>query len=75
MKVTLVEPYAEARGVLACKGEYYVRMLNGKPIIQRRPKRTKPPTEKQLKARKMFKKMAGNGWRNVKGGNRMVTEW
>jgi hypothetical protein len=34
--------------------EYYTRVLNGKQIVQRRPKRDKPPTEAQIKARKTF---------------------
>ncbi len=33
---------------------YYTRVLHGKQIVQRRPKRDKPPTEAQIKARKAF---------------------
>lgn len=54
MKVTLQEPYETARGVLAKDGEYYIRMLNGHAVVQRRPIRNKPPTDKQLRIRKQF---------------------
>ena len=40
--------------------EYYARMQYGKVVIQRRPKRDKPPTEAQKRAREAFaKKYAG----------------
>ena len=40
--------------------EHYARVQYGKTVIQRRPKRDKPPTEAQIKARKAFaKKYAG----------------
>ena len=40
--------------------EYYARVQYGKEIIQRCPKRTKPPTEAQIRAREAFaKKYAG----------------
>lgn len=40
--------------------EFYTRTLNGKQVIQRRPKRDKPPTEAQIKVRKSFaEKYAG----------------
>ena len=40
--------------------EYYARVLHDKVVIQRRPKRTKPPTEAQKKVREEFaKKYAG----------------
>ena len=40
--------------------EHYARMQYGKVVIQRRPKRDKPPTEAQKKVREEFgKKYAG----------------
>ena len=40
--------------------EYYARVQYGKEVIQRCPKRTQPPTEAQIKARKAFaEKYAG----------------
>ena len=40
--------------------DHYARVLNGDIVIQRRPKRTKPATEAQIKARKEFsEKYAG----------------
>ena len=40
--------------------QYYARFQYGKVVIQRRPKRDKPPTEAQKRAREIFaKKYAG----------------
>ena len=40
--------------------QYYARVQYGKTVIQRRPKRDKPPTEAQKRAREAFaKKYAG----------------
>ena len=40
--------------------QYYARVQYGKVVIQRRPKRDKPPTEAQKRAREAFaKKYAG----------------
>ena len=40
--------------------EYYARVQYGKIVVQRRPKRDKPPTEAQKRAREVFaKKYAG----------------
>ena len=52
MKAALEHPIKSLRGNLTKK--YYVRVLNGDIVVQRRPKRTKPPTEAQIKARKAF---------------------
>ncbi len=52
MKAKFADPIESVKGNLS--PEYYARMLNGEQIIQRRPKRTKPPTEKQLRQRKWF---------------------
>lgn len=44
---------------LSIKGSmsnYYIRELNGKMIMQRRPTRDKPPTSKQIEWRKEFVK-------------------
>ena len=45
---------------------HYVRVLNGELVIQRRPKRTKPATEAQIRARREFKEKYGQyafSWR------------
>ena len=58
MIAKLNEPIKTLRGNLG--KEYYVRVLYDKVVIQRRPKRTKPPTEAQKRAREAFaKKYAG----------------
>jgi hypothetical protein len=51
-------PVKSLKGKL-CK-QYYARVQYGKTVIQRRPKRDKPPTEAQKRAREAFaKKYAG----------------
>ena len=58
MIAKLNEPIKTLRGNLG--KEYYARMQYGKVVIQRRPKRDKPPTEAQKRAREAFaKKYAG----------------
>ena len=58
MKATLQDPIQSLRGKLG--KDYYARVQYGEVVIQRRPKRDKPPTEAQLKARKAFaEKYAG----------------
>lgn len=52
MKAELEFPIKFLKGNLG--SEYYIRVLNGKQIVQRRPKRDKAPTEAQIKARKAF---------------------
>ena len=52
MKAELEYPIKSLRGNIG--SEYYTRVMNGKQIVQRRPKRTKPPTEEQQRARKEF---------------------
>jgi hypothetical protein len=51
-------PIESIRGNLTT--EHYARVQYGKVVIQRRPKRDKPPTEAQKRAREAFaKKYAG----------------
>ena len=58
MKAELEYPIKSLRGNIG--SEYYTRVMYGKQIVQRRPKRTKPPTEAQKRAREEFgKKYAG----------------
>jgi hypothetical protein len=52
MKAELEYPIKSLRGNIG--SEYYTRVMYGKQIVQRRPKRTKPPTEEQQRARKEF---------------------
>ena len=52
MKAELEHPIKSLQGNIS--PEYYTRILNGKQIIQRRPKRDKPATEAQKRARKAF---------------------
>ena len=49
--VTLKRPIAEARGILKKRDRYYIRMLDGQCIVQRRPKCY---SEKQRAMRKAF---------------------
>ena len=54
----LNEPIQSRRGYLT--NEHFARMQYGKVVIQRRPKRDKPPTEAQKRAREAFaQKYAG----------------
>ena len=58
MIAELNDPVQTIRGNLT--KEHYARMQYGKVVIQRRPKRDKPPTEAQKRVRKEFaKKYAG----------------
>ena len=58
MIAELNDPIKTLRGNLT--KDLYARMQYGKTVIQRRPKRDKPPTEAQLRARAAFaKKYAG----------------
>ena len=58
MIAELNDPIQTLRGNLT--KEHYARMQYGKVVIQRRPKRDKPPTEAQKKVREEFgKKYAG----------------
>lgn len=58
MIAELEYPIESLRGNLT--KEHYARMQYDKLVIQRRPKRDKPPTEAQIKARKAFaEKYAG----------------
>jgi hypothetical protein len=52
MLAELEHPIKSLRGNIS--PGYYTRVLNGKQIIQRRPKRDKPPTDAQIRARKEF---------------------
>lgn len=52
MQAKMMAPIEHVRGKIA-KG-YYARVQYGKQIIQRCPRRQKPPTEAQLKARERF---------------------
>ena len=58
MIAELEHPLESIRGNLT--KHYYARVQYGKIVIQRRPKRDKPPTEAQKRAREAFaKKYAG----------------
>ena len=52
MKAELEHPIKSLKGNIS--PGYYARVLNGKQIIQQRPKRKKPATEAQIKARREF---------------------
>ena len=53
MIATLIEPYATMSGSLSKTDDKYVRMLNGKCILQHKPRN---PTPKQIAARLAFKR-------------------
>ena len=58
MKAKAIYPIESIHGNIS--PDHYARVLNGQLIIQRRPKRTKPATEAQKRAREAFaKKYAG----------------
>jgi hypothetical protein len=60
MRAKLVAPFESLHGKL--DRDFYARVMYGKQIIQRCPRRWKPPTEKQLEARRKFaEKYAGRG--------------
>ena len=52
MIAKLMAPIKSVHGKLT--PGFYARMLNGKQIIQRCPRRVKAPTEAQLEARRRF---------------------
>ena len=52
MRAKLVAPFESLHGKL--DKDFYARVMYGKQIIQRCPRRLKPPTEAQLKARERF---------------------
>lgn len=52
MKANYIVPIASIQGKIAYG--YYAHILNGKTIIHRCPKRTKPATTAQIKARQNF---------------------
>ena len=47
-------PIDSLRGKLSLGSDYYARMLYGKLVIQRCPRRHKPPTPAQIEARRKF---------------------
>ena len=58
MKAKAIDIIEFLRGNLT--KDHYARILNGEIVIQRRPKRTKPATEAQIRARREFgEKYAG----------------
>ena len=58
MIVELNYPIKSLKGKLG--KHYYARVQYGKTVVQRRPKRDKPPTEAQKRAREAFaQKYAG----------------
>ena len=52
MKAKAIDIIEFLRGNLT--KDHYARILNGEIVIQRRPKRTKPATEAQIRARREF---------------------
>ena len=72
MKATLMVPIDSLRGKLSLGSDYYVRMLYGKVIIQRCPKRSKPPTSAQLEARRKFVEKYAHPSRKHPNGNEIV---
>lgn len=74
MKAKMMAPIASVSGKIA-KG-YYARVIYGKQIIQRCPIRTKPPTEKQMEARRIFLEKYKKTRRNTeekRSGNEVVS--
>ena len=54
-KATLIQPIKSLHGTLAKDDRFYIRTLNGKTIIQRKPDRSKHiPTQAQLRAQQVF---------------------
>ena len=55
-KATLIHPIKSLHGTLAKDNRFYIRTLNGKTIIQRKPDRSKHiPTEKEKQNQERFK--------------------
>jgi len=55
MKAEPHYPIAAIHGSLT--KDHYCRILNGQQIIQRKPVRNKPPTERQLAVREVFRRV------------------
>jgi hypothetical protein len=72
MKAKLIFPLASMHGTIG--RDYYIRMVNGKQVIQRCPRRRGPATAAQIAARKAFaEKYAGNKGK-VRDAKGVVTE-
>ena len=74
MRAKMMAPIASVSGKIA-KG-YYARVMFGKQIIQHCPIRTKPPTEKQIAARRIFVEKYRKTRRNTeerRSGNEVVS--
>ena len=59
MRATLVVPVESLRGKFG--SDYYARVMYGKVIIQRCPRRWKKPTAAQIEARKRFTEKYARG--------------
>jgi len=74
MKATAVYPLSALHGSIT--PDHYCRILKGKLIVQRKPKRDKAPTERQLAARREFaerQKQRRDGGGKVASGIVVVT--
>lgn len=67
MRAKLYVPFEQLRGKIG--EDYYARVLYGKQVIQRCPRRYKPPTPAQLEARKRFAEKYGKGRGKVLDGD------
>jgi hypothetical protein len=67
MRAKLYVPFEELRGRIG--EDYYARVLYGKLVIQRCPRRRKPPTPAQEEARKQFVEKYRKGTGKVRDGN------
>ena len=71
----MMAPIASIRGKIA--NGYYARVMYGKQVIQRCPIRTKPPTDKQLEARRIFVEKYKKKRKNTeehRSGNEVVSK-
>lgn len=69
---------AQLNAILAdmqgCFGEFYFRRCGDKLIMQRRPKHTKPPTEKQKEWRKKFAEQYASSKSRIAHSRKLETE-
>ena len=72
MKAKVMLPFESLHGKIG--SDFYARVMYGKQIIQRCPKRKHPPTAAQIEARRRFaEKYAGNKGK-VQDSKEMLTE-
>lgn len=72
MKAKVMLPFESVHGKIG--SDFYARVMYGKQIIQRCPRRQKPPTAAQIEARRRFAEKYARNKGKVQDSKEMVTE-